>query len=422
MTLAEWLELLQRRHHCAIDLGLQRVERVRRAMDLRLDMPLVIVGGTNGKGSICALADAALNAAGFRCGCYLSPHLVRFNERVRIGGEDARDAQLLLAFDKTERGRKLADESLTYFEFTTLAAAQCFVDAGCDCAVLEVGMGGRLDAVNLFSAAAAVVNNIGLDHCEFLGDSKDAIAGEKAGIFRKDAAAIIGDANAPPVLAQRAKDSGAEVMIIGRDFDALDAGGGLWHYRGRKRKLYSLPPPVFSGAHQLQNAVVAVAALESLPDAFWCGAGAVRRSLREARLPGRAQVLPGLPATVMDVAHNADSAAALEKFLFGMGYFPRTFMVFGMQARKDAAAAIEVLRRRVDHWFVCRPEGGDGDVETLAAIIKDGGGEATCCGGVADALMRARAAADKDDRIVIAGSFLVVADFLADGGEKERPE
>ncbi len=420
MTLAEWLELLQHRHHRAIDLGLERAERVRRAQKLQLDIPLIIVGGTNGKGSICALIDAALNAAGFRCGCYLSPHLLRFNERVRIGGIDADDEQLLAAFDKTERARKAADASLTYFEFTTLAAAQCIADSGCDCAVLEVGMGGRLDAVNLFNPAAAVVNNVGLDHCEFLGDTIDAIAREKAGIFRPNAAAIIGDAKAPPVLAQCAEAAGAEVAIAGRDFSAVDAGEGLWHFHGRRRKLYSLPPPVFNGAHQLHNAAVAVAALESLPDAFWPGIGAVRRSLRTARLAGRAQVLPGLPATVIDVAHNADSAAALEKFLFRMGYFPRTFAIFGMQARKDSAAAVAALRRRVDHWFICRPEGGDGDVETLAAVVKDGGGEATCCGDVKDAVLRARAAADKNDRIVIAGSFLVVADFLQleDGRKK----
>lgn len=420
MTLAEWLALLQHRHHRAIDMGLERAEQVRRAMGLRLDMPLVVVGGTNGKGSVCALIDAAMNAAGFRCGCYLSPHLLRFNERVRIGGLDADDDRLLAAFDKTERAREAAGVSLTYFEFTTLAAAQCIVDAGCDCAVLEVGMGGRLDAVNLFDPAAAVVNTIGLDHCEFLGDTLESIAAEKAGIFRPNAAAIIGDAKAPPVLAKLANDAGADIAIIGRDFAAADAGGGLWHFRGRRRKLYSLPPPVFNGRHQLNNAAVAITALESLPDAFWPGAGAVRQSLRTARLPGRAQVLPGQPATVIDVAHNAESAAALEKFLFGMGYFPRTFAVFGMQARKDAKAAIDALRRRVDHWFLCRPEGGDGDMAKMAAIIKDGGGAATCCDSVRDAALRARAAAGENDRIVVAGSFLVVADFLTDGGEENR--
>ena len=240
MTLAEWLELLQRRHHRAIDLGLERVERVRRAQGLQLTMPLMVVGGTNGKGSVCALADAALNAAGFRCGCYLSPHLIRFNERVRINGEDANDEQLLYAFDKTERARKAAKESLTYFEFTTLAAAQCIVDAECDCAVLEVGMGGRLDAVNIFKAAAAVITNVGLDHCEFLGDSIDAIAGEKAGIFHSKAAAIIGDSNAPPILAQCAESNGGEVSIAGRDFAAVPicgifagANGSYFHCRRR---------------------------------------------------------------------------------------------------------------------------------------------------------------------------------------------
>ena len=419
MTLAEWLELLQRRHHRAIDLGLERVERVRRAQGLQLTMPLMVVGGTNGKGSVCALADAALNAAGFRCGCYLSPHLIRFNERVRINGEDANDEQLLYAFDKTERARKAAKESLTYFEFTTLAAAQCIVDAECDCAVLEVGMGGRLDAVNIFKAAAAVITNVGLDHCEFLGDSIDAIAGEKAGIFHSKAAAIIGDSNAPPILAQCAESNGGEVSIAGRDFAAVPTDAGLWHFRGRKRKLFSLPPPVFNGAHQLQNAATALAALESLPDAFWPGAGAVRRSLRTAHLPGRTQVLPGLPATVADVAHNADSAAALEKFLFAMGYFPQTVAIFGMQARKDAAAFVAALQRRINHWFVFCPQDGDGDVAALAGTITASGGAATICCDIADAVLQARAAVGENDRIVVTGSFLVVADFLSYGGKRQ---
>ena len=411
-ALAEWLELLQRRHHRAIDLGLRRVGRVCDSMRLELNIPLVIVGGTNGKGSVCAMIESALNNAGFRCGAYLSPHLLKFNERVRVCGEDASDEQLLAAFDKTERARESANESLTYFEFTTLAAAQCIKDCACDCAVLEVGMGGRLDAVNIFTPSVAVVTNVGLDHCEFLGDTVEDIAREKAGIFRKDTPAIIGDENATPALADRAEQTGAQTIIAGRDYLIKEGENGAWHFHGRRRKMFNLPQPSLRGAHQLKNAAAALAALESLPEEFWPGVGAVRRTMRAVNLPGRAQVLPGLPVTIADVAHNADSARALERVLFEMGYFPRTMAVFGLQARKNAAAVVAALRRRVDKWFVCRPQGGDGDAAALAEAVRAGGGEAVVCGGAADAHKKARAECAENDRIVVTGSFLVVAEFL----------
>lgn len=406
----EWLRALSLRHPRAIDMGLARAEKVRAALNLRLPMPSATVGGTNGKGSVCALADAILRAGGFRTGLYTSPHLLHFRERIRINGEAVSDRVLLAAFEKVEHARAECRESLTYFEFTTLAAALVFSDAEVDAAILEVGLGGRLDAVNLFPPMAAAVTNIGLDHQEFLGDSLDSIAAEKAGIFRRDRPAIVADAEAPASLFAAAEKIGADLRVCGRDFSAQTSGAG-WHYRGR-RELFSLPFPAMRGRHQIINAAAAIALLEGMPEDLWPGAGAVRGGLHSAAAPGRAQVLPGVPTTVLDVAHNAEAAAALERTLFDMGYYPKTAAVLGMLARKNAADFARALHRRVDKWFVARPEEGDEDAETIARGVAAAGGSAQVCDSVSAAVHLAREYCGNDGRIAITGSFMTVADYM----------
>ena len=285
-----------------------------------------------------------------------------------------------------------------------------FAEAEVDAAILEVGLGGRLDAVNLFSPAAALVTNIGLDHQEFLGDTIDGIAAEKAGIFRRGRPGIVGDAQAPASLLAAAADVGADLRVAGRDFAAEMSGTG-WHYRGRRR-LFSLPLPSLRGRHQIFNAAAAIALLESMPENLWPGAGAVRQGLHSARAPGRAQVLPGAPATVLDVAHNAEAAAVLERTLFDMGYYPKTAAVLGMMARKNPSDFARALHRRVDMWFVARPEGGDGDAEAAARAVSAVGGCARICDSVSAAARAARDYCGNDGRIVITGSFMTVADYM----------
>ena len=406
----EWLRVLSFRHPRAIEMGLARAEKVRAEMDLHLPMPAAVIGGTNGKGSVCILAEAMLRAGGARVGLYTSPHLLHFRERIRINGEPIANEILLTAFQKVEKARAQSGESLTYFEFTTLAAALAFSESELDAVILEVGLGGRLDAVNLFPSAVAAVTNAGLDHQEFLGDTLDEIAFEKAGIFRRGCPAIVADANAPRSLLSAAEEIGSELRVRGRDFDA-EISGAEWQYRGR-RSLFSLPIPAMRGRHQINNAAAAIAILESLPANLWPGAGAVRRGLHSAVLPGRAQVLPGAPMTVLDVAHNAEAAIALEKMLFDMGFYPKTAAVLGMMARKNPANFARALHRRVDKWFVAAPEEGDADPAETARAVREAGGQAEVCDSVAAAADAARAFCGNDGRIVVTGSFMTVADYM----------
>ncbi|MBE8158989.1 MAG: bifunctional folylpolyglutamate synthase/dihydrofolate synthase [Betaproteobacteria bacterium] len=409
-SLSGWLSELSARHPVGIDLGLERTETVRRALGLVLPMPVAVVGGTNGKGSVCAMLDAMLRGGGARTGRYMSPHVSRFNERICVDGAEADDNTLLSAFARVEAARAGARVSLTYFEFITLAAAQVFAEAGADAVVLEVGLGGRLDAVNVFPAQAAAVTNIGLDHREFLGGTAGEIAREKAGIFHTGCPAVVGDAAAPPELFAEAEKRGAKLYAAGRDFSAARGENG-WHYRGR-RSLYNLPVPAMRGAHQIANAACAIAILENLPEHLWPGAGAVRRGLHAAAAPGRGQVLPGVPAAVLDVAHNTEAAAALERMLFDMGYYPRTAAVFGMMARKDAFSFVRALRRRVDVWYAVCPRGGDISAASLAAAAERAGARAEECVSMKEAAARARDYCGKSGRIVVTGSFTTVADYI----------
>ena len=408
VALASWLRYLATQHPQAIDLGLSRVDRVRAQLNLSLPMPVLTVGGTNGKGSVCALAEAILSAAGVHVGCYTSPHLLSFNERVRLGGVPATDEDLVEAFTIVDEARQEAGVTLTYFEFTTLAAAWLFARARCDAVVLEVGLGGRLDAVNVFEPATAVITSVGFDHMEFLGDTIDSIAREKAGILRPHKPAVAGFS--PPELIKHADDIKADLWLAGRDFGAQRTAGG-WHYWGR-RKLYNLPAPALRGTHQIDNAAVVLAALERLPSSCWPGSGAIRRGLHHVDMPARGQVLPSRPLVVLDVAHNAQAAVALEKFLFDMGYFPRTAAVLGMLARKDAVAFVRPLLRRIERWYVACPQEGDMAAATVAEAVRSLGGDAVVCHSVAAAAKSAADYCGDDGRVLITGSFMTVADYM----------
>ena len=413
-TLEAWLAYLETLHPKAIALGLDRVEAVRAKMGVRLDCPVVTVTGTNGKGSTCAMLEAILRCAGYRTGLYTSPHLLRYNERVRIGGEPQDDAALLAAFHAVEDAR--GDVALTYFEYGTLAALHAFARAGLDAAILEVGLGGRLDAVNIVDADVAVVTTIDLDHMDYLGPTRADIAYEKAGIFRAARPVVCAELDPPATLIDHARAIAAPLMQIGRDFGYV-AGDRQWRYWGPGGDRYGLPNPALRGAYQLANAAAALAVVGLLHDRLHVGAGASRDGLCAVSLPGRFQVLPGRPAIVLDVAHNPHAARVLAATLGAMGYFPATIAVFGMLADKDVRGVIDAVKARIDTWFVASlpgPRGGAADA-IRAELTRAGIAPSAIrtFDDIDSAYAAARGEADEADRIVVFGSFLTVAAALA---------
>ncbi len=422
--LAAWLERIERLHPRQIELGLERVRLVAERMALRIEAISIIVGGTNGKGSTCAMLESILLAAGYRVGCYTSPHLMHFNERARINGEAASDEQLIEQFEAVEAAR--GDSSLTWFEFTTLAILRLFERSSLDVLVLEVGMGGRLDAVNIVDADCSIVTCIDIDHAEFLGDTREAIGFEKAHIYRPGRPAICTDPVPPQSLIDHASSIGADLWRFGQDFN-YSGDRQQWSYGGRSQRRNSLAYPALRGANQLLNASGVLAALEALRARLPVSAQAIRQGLASVELPGRFQVLAGRPAVVLDVGHNPHAAAHLAANLDNMGFFPYTFAVFGMLADKDIDATISHLRSRVDHWLCVDLSGPRGSsAADLAARLRKAGvipGEGvdaertiSCFASPREAFAAAQERAGENDRIVVFGSFLTVADVLAARG------
>jgi len=311
-SLADWLAYLERIHPSAIDLGLGRVSAVRDRLDLAPAFPIITVGGTNGKGSVCAMIEAVLSSAGYHVGLYTSPHLLRYNERIRVARREVDDGALALSFGRVESAR--APDSLTYFEFGTLAAMDIFIRSNVDVAVLEVGLGGRLDAVNVFDADCTVVNTVDFDHMEYLGPDRESIGREKAGIFRAHVPAVFGDEDPPASLTAHAADIGAPLFLRGRDY-GFNAGHGQWQYWSLQGKRSALPYPALRGAYQLANVATALAALDQIKDRLPVDMGAIRRGLVEVDLPGRFQVMPGRPLVILDVGHNPHAARGLAESL-----------------------------------------------------------------------------------------------------------
>ena len=379
-------------------------------LDARIECPVVTVGGTNGKGSTCAMLESIYRCAGFSTGLYASPHLVRYNERVRLRGEEASDEALTAAFNAVEDARH--EVPLTYFEFGTLAAFWLYARARLDVLVLEVGLGGRLDAVNAVDADVAVLTSIGIDHVDYLGPTREDIGREKAGIFRADRPAICGDRDPPAAVESVARDVGARLLVIGRDFDYADERT-QWRYRGPRGDRYGLPVPALRGRYQLGNAAIALTAIDLLRDRLPVSAQAVREGLLTVALAGRFEVLPGRPTVVLDVAHNPHAAHALADALGSMGFHPRTIAVCAMLADKDAAGVIGALRPRIDLWYVAGlPGSRGGGPERVRDALHAAGiapSDVRTFGDVGTAFRAARGIAGEADRIVAFGSFLTVA-------------
>jgi dihydrofolate synthase/folylpolyglutamate synthase len=412
-TLAAWLEYIERQHPSAIALGLERVAEVSRRLGVRLQSPVVTVGGTNGKGSVCAMLASILACAGYRVGLYTSPHLLRYNERVRINGAEADDASLCEGFDAVEQAR--GDVPLTYFEFGTLAAAWLFARQGLDAAVLEVGLGGRLDAVNLFEPDCAVLTSIGIDHVEFLGSSREAIGREKAGIFRPAKPAVVADPDPPASVLEAARVLGARLLRLGKDFGYVPKGT-QWSYWGPAGRRHNLAHPALRGSMQLRNASAALAALDTLGEKLPISMQEVRQGFAAVRLAGRFQVLPGRPQIILDVAHNPQAARTLAENLADSGYARETIAVLGMLRDKDIAGVAAAVAPQITRWHVCSLGGARGaSAREIAGALEQLGTatQVTQHETAAQALAAAQREAKADDNIVVFGSFLTVAAAMA---------
>ena len=411
-SLAEWLEFIERQHPKAIALGLDRVTRVRDALGLAPAFPIITVGGTNGKGSVCAMLEAILHCAGYRVGRYTSPHLLRYNERVRVAGADARDEELADGFAAVEHARR--DVPLTYFEYGTLAAVRLFAERRVDVAVLEVGLGGRLDAVNVFDPDCAVVTTVDIDHVDFLGGDRESIGREKAGIFRAGRPAVCADPAPPSSLLQRAAEIGARLMRIDVDFGAVPQGR-QWQFWGPRGTRSALPFPALRGSGQLANAAASIAALDTMRVRVPVSANDIRAGLLQADIPGRFQVLPGRPSVILDVAHNPQAARALAASLAAMGGSGRILAVFAMLRDKDISGVVAAVRSRVAHWFIAGLGGerGAAIVELRKALAASAVTAVTECSDVPAAYTQACDIATENDRILVFGSFYTVAAVMA---------
>lgn len=415
-TLEDWLAWQETLHPSEIELGLERVRQVFRCLHDGIPPFVVItVAGTNGKGSSVAMLDAILRAAGYRVGAYTSPHLVRYNERICLDGEPVEDATLVASFDRIDRARD--GVSLTYFEFATLAALDIFWRARPEVVVLEVGMGGRLDAVNILDPDVALITAIGLDHCEWLGEDRESIAVEKAGIMRPGRPVIFSGADMPATIARQAQQAGARLVLPGADFGyTRDDTGWQWRYADRPPQ--NLPLPALPGEHQLQNAAGVLAVLHQLADRRPIPIQAIRAGLLGVKLAGRFQQVPGEVSWVLDVAHNPDGVRQLAAQLQATAGAGRTLAVFGMLRDKDVAAAIQLLQPQVDAWFVTPlPSSRSLDGPALAHMLDaaEVTADVQIRDDVAAACDAARRAARPGDRILVCGSFLAVAGALAHG-------
>jgi dihydrofolate synthase/folylpolyglutamate synthase len=410
-TLAEWLALQESVHPKTIDMGLARVSSVARA--LGVDKPssrVITVGGTNGKGSTVAHLDALLRAAGASTGMFTSPHFIRYNERIRVGGVEVEDAELISAFERIDAAR--GSTTLTFFEYNALAALVIFANRAVDVAILEVGLGGRLDAVNLVDADVAVVCSIGFDHRDYLGDSLEQIGAEKAGIFRPGRPAVLSTPDMPASVYSTIQTLAARAVVAERDF-SWQVEPTSWQYLGLRTSLSNLPPSALAGSIQYRNASAAIAAIESLDAAYTLSEQTVSQALRTVRLAGRFQVVPGPVEWILDIAHNEPAARVFAEHVRERGVAGRTFAVVGILADKDAREIAAALESLVDHWILCSLPGVRGSsASDLAQRLRRPADQVTLANSVEEGCEAARAAAVPGDRVIVFGSVYTVGPAL----------
>lgn len=417
-NLHDWLAWQEKLHPAEIDLGLERVAEVLQRMDLgKPKFTVISVSGTNGKGSCVAMLEAIYRAAGYSVGAYTSPHIKNYNERVSIDGVTVSGFQLCEVFDEIDQARK--DVSLTYFEFGTLAAIALMVKANVDIAIMEVGLGGRLDAVNVLDADVAVISSIGMDHQDWLGDDREKIALEKAGVARKGQPVVCGELQLPSSLSRYLGELDAPLYLINRDFFAernqADLASNSWSWNDSVRRRSSLPLPALRGDMQLVNAACVLKVIELLASRWPVSQADIREGLSSVFVAGRFQIIPGDVPIVVDVAHNVQAAEALANNLAAMSCSGSTLAVFGCLLDKDLPGIIETMASLVDHWFVATLEGPRArSAEEISQQITKICGEVpvTVCGSISLAKDSAVEKAKPGDRVVSFGSFLVAAELL----------
>ena len=420
LTLAGWLAHCAAMHPKTMDLSLERTVEVARRLGIHFTVPVIVVAGTNGKGSTCAMIDSIARHAGYRVGLYQKPELVHFTERCRIGGQPVAEDELVVQFAAVEAAR--GDITLTQFEFTTLAIVRLLSMAELDLIVLEVGLGGRYDSVNAFDADCVVITSIDLDHTQWLGPDRESIGLEKAQVMRPGKPAIVSDPVPPQSVVRHGETIGADLWLVGRDFNH-SGDRQQWGWSGRGRRYSGMSYPALRGANQLLNASGAIAALIALKDRLPINAQAVRTGLALVELPGRFQIVPGQPALVLDVAHNPQAVAALALNLDAMGFFARTHAVFGAMHDKDIPALLARIAPLIDVWHCTDlPAARAAKAADLAAMVRlasagriGGAPQVLTHASPADALRAAAAAADPADRIVVFGSFYTVGGVLKYG-------
>lgn len=420
-SLAQWLAWQEALHPQKIDLSLERIRCVAERMALlSAPYPIITVAGTNGKGSTVALLDAIYRAAGWRVGLYTSPHLLRYNERVRLNGIPVSDAQLCEAFIAINTARQ--EISLSYFEFATLAALWIFQRAGLDVVILEVGLGGRLDAVNLLDADVAVLTTVALDHEHFLGRGREAIGREKAGIFRPLRPVVCGEADPPASVLAWADALKAPLYLRQRDFHAQPLADGRWIFHGPQGERGPLPRPALRGTFQYANAAASVMAVGLLQARLPVGAAALAQGLAQVTLAGRFERLRGDPEVIIDVAHNPQAAEALAGLLREYPGRGRTLAVMAMMADKDIDGVLHALHPCMDAWYL-------GDLTLERALPAQqfaqylgatGVTEIYCHNTLLKAYQQALSDARPADRIVVTGSFYTVAEILAGAPDGAR--
>lgn len=407
-TLDAWLAYLESVHNKSMDLALDRIHQVRLSLNLMPTFPIITVGGTNGKGSVCAMLSTILCQAGYKVGTYTSPHVLRYNERIAVNLQAADDQTIVKHLFAVDKAR--GSTALTIFEFLTLAAMHYFMEASVDVAVLEVGLGGRLDAVNLFDAQAAVVTNVDLDHCDWLGNTKEAIGYEKAGIFRSGCPAIIGDKHPPQTLLRYAKKIAALTYIMQRDF-LVEGKPDAWDLKIEQTTYRGLQIPHLQATYQMSNAALALATLYALRTKLPVSHNAMQQGLLSVKWPWRLQCLTGKPSLVLDVAHNTHAALQLVKELALLPIAPRQLAVFSMLADKDIAAVLACTKEYFDAWYVAGLGVERGlSTDALAYYFKAQNIQSVhYFDHIADAWLTALSDATACDRIVAFGSFYTIA-------------
>jgi len=413
--LHEWLEWQETLHSQKIELGLERVADVANSMGLvKPNYKIIVVAGTNGKGSIVTTLESIFHHAGYRVGAYTSPHLLHYNERIRVQQLNIDDDSLCNAFNKVDQAR--ADTSLSYFEFGTLAAMQIFADSELDVAIYEVGLGGRLDAVNILDNDVAIVSSIGIDHVQWLGSTRELIGFEKAGVFRANQPAICGDADPPNSLLEYAEKLGTELQLINKDYSYKKNNDKTWSFSGEKLNWDGLPMPSLYGETQIGNAATALMALIQLDVQLPVTRESVDRGLSNTSLPGRFQLIPGPCEIILDVAHNLDSAKVLVNNLREMKPASKTIAVFAVLADKDVCGIIECVGGMFDEWHISQLDSERAlEKESLKKQLDN------CChdcviyshASISEAYNAAKNSVDESMRIVVFGSFLTVAEVLS---------